>query len=151
MKMTQRLLGSRFNATRFRPVLCAFPATFLAFLFVGLPVLQAQARIDPQVIEGIKEEGLQRSEVLGLYAHLTDAIGPRLTGSPAFKEAVDWAAARLNGWGLENVHLEAWEFGRGWTLDGLTMEMTAPRYFPLTGFPEAWTPSTNGTVLTRPV
>ena len=29
--------------------------------------------------------------------------------------------------------------------------MTEPRYFPLTGFPEAWTPSTDGMVLARPV
>ena len=40
---------------------------------------------------------------------------------------------------MENVHLESWEFGRGWTLDHFTLEMVEPRYFPMIGYPEAWT------------
>jgi carboxypeptidase Q len=111
----------------------------------------AQETADPGLIEKIKEEGLKRSEVLEMYSHLTDAIGPRLAGGPAFKEAADWAVGRLEGWGLSDVNLEEWEFGRGWSLEGLTLEMAKPRYFPLTGFPEAWTPSTDGVVLAKPV
>jgi hypothetical protein len=113
--------------------------------------LAAQVPVDLAMVNRIKEEGLERSQVLAMYTHLTDAIGPRLAGTPAFKEAADWAAERLSGWGLEDVHQEAWEFGRGWTLEGLTLEMTKPRYFPLTGYPEAWTPSTEGLVVSRPV
>jgi hypothetical protein len=52
---------------------------------------------------------------------------------------------------MENVHLEAWDFGRGWTLERLTLEMTEPRYFPLIGYPEAWTPSTAGEIVATPV
>src|ERR1041384_4966934 len=84
-------------------------ALLLAPLRVGAQDAPALARI--------RDEGLHRSHVLELFDHLTTVIGPRLTGSPAFKQAVDWAAATLRGYGLANVHLEAWPFGRGWTLE----------------------------------
>ncbi|MDQ2664943.1 MAG: M20/M25/M40 family metallo-hydrolase [Gemmatimonadota bacterium] len=99
----------------------------------------------------IKDEGLNHSHVLEYFDHLTNVIGPRLTGSPAFKTSVDWSAATLNSIGLTNVHQEAWPFGRGWTLEKFTLEMIEPRYFPLIAFPEAWTPSTPGDIVARPV
>ena len=38
--------------------------------------------------------------------------------------------------------LEPWRFGRGWVLDRLVVEMVEPRYMPLIGYAEAWSPST---------
>lgn len=35
--------------------------------------------------------------------HLTTEIGPRLSGSPQLEEAIDWALARMEAEGLENV------------------------------------------------
>ncbi|MEP6991325.1 MAG: M28 family peptidase [bacterium] len=99
----------------------------------------------------IRDEGMNHSHVEALFNHLTNVIGPRLTGSPAFRQAIDWSAATLRGYGLADVHTEAWPYGRGWTLEKFTLEMTAPRYFPLIGYPEAWTPSTSGDVVRRPV
>ncbi len=113
--------------------------------------LWAQEPVDLAMTRRILEEGTERSHILGLYTHLTEVVGPRLTATPAFKAAADWAAETLLGWGAANVHLEPWEFGRGWTLEGLTLEMTAPRYFPLFGYPEAWTPSTRGVLARAPV
>jgi len=40
--------------------------------------------------------------------YLTDAIGPRLTGSPNLKRANEWTRDQLACWGLTNAHLEAW-------------------------------------------
>ncbi len=103
------------------------------------------------MIARIRDEGLNRSQVLPLFDHLTNVIGPRLAGSPAFKEAADWASAQLKVFGLAAVHQESWPFGRGWTLEGFTLEMTSPRYFPMIGYPEAWTPSTAGEITGKPV
>jgi len=126
--------------------------SLLTGLFLGLAASAgAQERADLDMTARIIDEGLHRSEALAMYTHLTDVIGPRLAGTPAFKRAADWAVARLDGWGLDDVHLESWEFGRGWTLEGFTLEMTEPRYFPLVGYPEAWTPSTDGEILGTPV
>ena len=78
---------------------------------------------------------------------LTDGIGPRLTGSPEHKRAAEWARETLGGWGLSNARLEPLEFGRGWALDKLTIEMIEPRYMPLLGYAEAWSPATAGEVI----
>ena len=129
----------------------SFLPCFAAIVVVGVSHISAQEPVDLQAIERIKAEGLQRSQVLDIFGTLTDVFGPRLTATPAYKAAADWAARSLDAWGMENVHLESWDFGRGWTLDHFSLEMVEPRYFPMIGYPEAWTPSTRGEVVTTPV
>lgn len=99
----------------------------------------------------IRDEGINRSQVERLFGHLTNVIGPRLTGSPAFKESIDWSAQQFTAFGLAKVTVESWPFGRGWTLEHQTLEMVAPRYFPLIGFAEAWTPSMPREITAKPV
>ena len=123
----------------------------VVLLLASGTTVSAQEPVDRAAIARIKDEGLNRSQVGELFNHLTNVIGPRLTGSPAFKQAADWSAEQLKRFGLANVHTEAWPFGRGWTLEKLTLEITEPRYFPLIGYPEAWTPSTQGELLATPV
>lgn len=126
------------------------PALVLLAALCAAP-LAAQENNAATMIARIRAESLERSEVLALYGHLTDVIGPRLTGSPAYRQAADWALRRLRDWGLADAHLEAFDFGRGWTLEKQVLEMTAPRYFPLVGFPDAWSPSTHGLVEGTPI
>jgi hypothetical protein len=101
----------------------------------------AQEPVDLAMTARIREEGLQRSQALALYRTLTDELGPRLTGSPAHDRAAAWARDAFAEWGLAGPRLEPFEFGRGWTLEKLSVEMTSPYYMPLTGYAEAWTPS----------
>src|SRR5262249_31151915 len=71
----------------------------------------------------------------------------RLTGSPNIKNAEEWARKKLVEWGLSNARLEAWgPFGRGWSLEGFSANMTQPYFSPLIAFPKAWSPRTNGTI-----
>jgi carboxypeptidase Q len=129
-------------------------ATLAALPFVtgdAFRSVHAQERVDQGMIARLRAEGEQRSQVRETYRVLTDEIGPRLTGTPGFKRAVDWTRDKLTEWGMSNVTVEAFPFGRGWTLEKLTLEMTEPRYFPLVGYPEAWTPSTRGVVSGSPV
>ncbi|MBH16321.1 MAG: peptidase M28 [Gemmatimonadetes bacterium] len=123
----------------------------LLSLSVAFGHADGQEPVDLEVIERIIEEGTERSQVMEHFNFLTNIIGPRLSATPAYKRAADWSTEILKGWGLEEVHLESWEYGRGWTLEGLTLEMTSPRYFPIIGFPEAWTPSTEGVLEGKPV
>ena len=111
----------------------------------------AQQRDAADSIARIKTEGLQHSRALALYRTLTDDIGARLTGSPAHMQAARWAVDRFKEWGLANPHLEPYEFGRGWQLERVSVEMTEPRYMPLVAYPEAWSPSTKGMVSGRAV
>ncbi len=113
-------------------------------------LLSAQTAPDPMLAK-IRAEGLQHPQVAPVFETLTVDIGPRLTNSPAFRRAVDFARDRLTGDGLSNVHEEPWHFGRGWTLEHLTVEMVEPRYMPLIGYAEAWSPSTTGDIVAAPV
>ena len=99
----------------------------------------------------IRDEGINRSQVLQTASYLTDVIGPRLTNSPAMKRANLWAAGKLSEWGLVNAHQEAWgPFGRGWSLQKFSARMTGANGFPLLAYPKAWSPGIKGT-LTAPV
>jgi carboxypeptidase Q len=99
-------------------------------------------------IERIKEEGLKRSQVMATLSYLTDVIGPRLTGSPNMKRANEWTRDKLAAWGLANAHLEAWgPFGRGWELKRFSAQIIEPQCIPLIGFPKAWSPGTDGTLV----
>ncbi len=105
----------------------------------------AKPKTDP--IERIKDEALNRSQVMATLSYLTDVIGPRLTASPAMKRANDWTRDKLAGWGLANAHLEPWgPFGKGWTLQRFSIQVVEPHCIPLIAFPKAWSPGTNGTV-----
>jgi carboxypeptidase Q len=110
-----------------------------------------QERTDQEMITAIKAEGLRSLEAPKLFSTLTDVLGPRLTGSPGHVEAARWAVDQLGKWGLVNPHLEAFEFGHGWSLEKLTVEMIAPRYMPLIGYAEAWSPPTAGIVTGSPL
>jgi len=128
--------------------------TFVILLICALLVLSAgisaQApveKVDLDAINKIKEEGLNRSQVMELLSYLTDVYGPRLTGSPNIKAAGEWAKKKLTEWGVQNARLEPWgPFGRGWTLEGFTANVIEPQFIPLIAYPKAWSPSTNGTV-----
>lgn len=127
------------------------PRWIAALALLAAPWLSAQEPVDRAAIARIREEGLQRSRVEQTFNHLTNVLGPRLTGSPSYKRAADWSAEELKRYGLSAVHLESFPFGRGWSLDKLVLEMVEPWYFPLTGYPEAWSPSTKGELLGAPV
>jgi hypothetical protein len=121
------------------------------FLFGLAAVVSAQTASDREVDAKIRAEELNHSEVKQTFEHLTLDIGPRLTNSPAFLEAVKYVKTRLDSWHLANVHEEPWKFGRGWTLNKLTLELTEPRYAPLIGYAEGWSPSTAGELVGEPI
>lgn len=118
-------------------------------LIVGMGVVMwaEQEPVDSTALAKIRDEGLNRSKVIEPFDMFVNTSGPRLTASPAHKRAAEWARDTLTTWGASNARLESWEFGRGWELEKLTIEMVEPRYMPLTGFAEAWTPSTPGELL----
>jgi len=95
----------------------------------------------------IRDEGMNRSQVMQTLSYLSDVIGPRLTASPNMKRANNWTRETLEKWGMQNAHLESWgPFGRGWALKRFSAQVTEPQDIPLIAYPKAWSPSTNGAV-----
>jgi Predicted aminopeptidases len=100
-----------------------------------------------EVIDKIRDEGLNRSQVMQTLSYLSDVIGQRLTGSPSLKHANEWTKESLTKWGLQNAQLVAWgPFGRGWELKDFKAEVVSPYTIPVIAYPKAWSPSTKGTV-----
>jgi hypothetical protein len=102
---------------------------------------------DLEFISRLREEEFGHGEVMEIMSHLTDDIGPRLTGSPNMKKANQWTCDQFTKWGLANAHLEPWgTFGRGWAYQMAEVRMVSPDYMQFLALPEAWTPGTNGAV-----
>lgn len=121
----------------------------LVLLVLTAPVTAqvAQESVDLEVVQQIREEGLERSQVPQLGRYLTEVIGPRLTGSPGMAAANEWTAETFREWGLENVEIEPWgEFGRGWSHEEYRGRILTPFVQPLHGQPMAWSGSTDGLV-----
>jgi Zn-dependent M28 family amino/carboxypeptidase len=142
----------------------------LAVVLLLIPLLilaqQSTERVDLNVIHKIKTAefggggggfggggGRGGSQVMNIAYNLTDRYGPRLTNSPQFRAAGEWAVGQLKEWGMSNVALEKWSTkdGRGgpipsWEMKGYSGAMVEPTYMPIIGYPQAWTGSTNGTV-----
>jgi hypothetical protein len=119
-------------------VLCLSPAAIAS---------AASDEPDLTVMTRMRVESFQNSKVMDTLSHLTDVIGPRLTGSPAAKLANQWTRDRLESWGLVGARVEPWgDFGRGWSFDHVSVTMARPVRAPLLAFPKAWTPGTDGPV-----
>ena len=113
--------------------------------FFTVFILSAQDKADMNAVTKIREEGLNKSKVMDYAHHLTDVSGPRLTASPGFMRAANWAKDELTKMGLVNAQLEPWgDFGKGWEQEKCYVALTAPYYQPLIAMPKAWTGSTPG-------
>jgi hypothetical protein len=99
------------------------------------------------VVHRIKDEAYQRGQVMDLLFYLTDVNGPRLTCSPGYRSAADWAVKQLASWGTSNPHLEPWaKFGRAWSVQRFELSLVEPGYARLEGTPKAWSRGTAGPV-----
>ncbi|HEY8226131.1 MAG TPA: M20/M25/M40 family metallo-hydrolase [Pyrinomonadaceae bacterium] len=124
-----------------------FIAIILIIVLFSLPVFAQSSTNDTALLAKIREEAMQRSQIMKTMHMFTDVYGPRLTGSPNHKNAADWAVKQMTAWGIQNAHLEPWEFGHpGWLNERLTAHMIAPIKDSLVCEVLAWTPSTKGPV-----
>jgi carboxypeptidase Q len=126
-----------------------FAVVFLVFTTLAIAEDETP---DLTIVNRIKAEAFQNSQVMDHLFYLSDVYGPRLTNSPGHRAAAEWAMTRLRGYGLQSVKAEKWgPFGQSWKLTRFSGHMLAPQYQPLIGMPLAWTSSTKGVVSGEPV
>ena len=146
-QITAGLESSRSALALLRVLMCGS----LSVAFIPLTPVHGQVvqeRVDLDAIARIRKEGLEHSAIPELAHHLTDVIGPRLTGSPGMKAANEWTAATLRSWGLVGVTIEPWgRFGRGWENLAYSGRILTPYNQPLAGQSVAWTGSTRGSMV----
>lgn len=107
----------------------------------------AVEKIDLNMYNRIRDEGLQHSRIMQYASALTDDIGPRLTGSPNMAKANAWTRDQLTAMGCVNAHLDDWgEFGMGWQQLNTWVRMTAPDTAVFIAQSTPWSPATNGPI-----
>src|SRR6185295_15711137 len=127
-----------------------FILIFLPFILPTLAIGQKQETLDTLILSKIKDESLNRSQVMNILSMITDVYGPRLTNSPGYKKAAAYAKSTLESWGIQNVQYDYWpeDFGRGWHLKKFSLQSLEPVYFPVIAYPSAWTPGIKGPLQT---
>ena len=121
------------------------PSAVLLALALPLLGLSQSEKPDAAIVAKIRKEGLENSKVMDIAFNLTDKSGNRLTASPGFMRAANYAKETLAAWGLVNAAVQPWgEFGKGWELEKSYVAITAPYYKSLSAYPKAWTGGTKG-------
>ncbi len=106
-----------------------------------------QPKVDWDVVAKIREEGLQRSQVMDIVGYLTDVLSSRLSLSEHIKKAQTWSKDKMGSIGLVNVVIEPFmDYGNAWDNEYFSLHMIEPTYVPMMGFPLAYTPGTPGKV-----
>jgi carboxypeptidase Q len=114
----------------------------LAFVLLASP-LAAQSTVDTTGAGALISQAMDHSELMSNLEHLTDVIGPRLSGSSAMRKANDWTVERFQAYGLEAA-LEPYRFGISWQRGPATMRILAPFERAITAHSWAWTAGTGG-------
>ncbi|HEY0872652.1 MAG TPA: hypothetical protein VGD94_04200, partial [Vicinamibacterales bacterium] len=127
-------------------------AAVAGLVIAAAPVLTSE-RIDPEINAKIRAEAENNSQIMRTMHYLTDVYGPRLTASPNFTNAAEWAVKQMTEWGFTNGKLEPFDFVNsdgtprpGWLNERFAAHIISPVKDSLVGEVLAWTPSTNGTV-----
>lgn len=121
----------------------------LLSLSVGVPlVLKAQASgpaVDWATVAKIREEGLQRSQMMDTVSYIADVLGARLTLSDDMARAQTWAESYMKKIGLVNTAIEPFmDYGTRWDNEYTSLHMLTPDYQPMVGYPISHTPGTDG-------
>src|SRR3954471_24079794 len=122
---------------------------YLVLLATATP-LAAQSTVDTSGVGALINQAMNRSQVMQNLQHLSDVIGPRLSGSPAMRRANDWTAERFRTYGLTTA-LEPYQFGVTWERGPAKLRLTAPFTRQVTAHSWAWTEGTVGKTLSGPV
>ena len=85
------LAGNLYSAKKPKPAPPSEPAA---------PVVVKPEIPDLEFITRLRDEEFNHGEVMDITSHITDDIGPRLTGSPNMKRANEWTRDQFAEWGL---------------------------------------------------
>jgi len=118
-------------------------AAALGLLLVSGTAAAQTFSTDDSVLHRIWAIGMDSSHTYQLSQALFDSIGPRLTGSPGFKTAGDWALAMYQGWGIP-ARAETYGTWKGWRRGVTHIDLVAPRVRTLDGTMLSFSPGTGG-------
>ncbi|HZX58726.1 MAG TPA: M20/M25/M40 family metallo-hydrolase [Mucilaginibacter sp.] len=120
-------------------------AAFLVLFFFSGPLYAQQETVDTAAFRKIRNAEMSNSHIPWIAHYITDVSGSRLTNSPGFFRAGNWAVSTMKSWGMVNATLEPWgNYGRGWEAEEFSVSMTAPYLQSVIGYAVPWSANTNG-------
>ena len=114
----------------------------LTALLIGLAQIRAQPSPSLTQTLGQISTSVMQGQSIELLRQLTDDIGARLAGSPAYERAAQWAAAKFREAGLTNIRFEEFTMPNGWQRGSARARIVAPVARPLRVASVGWGPST---------
>jgi carboxypeptidase Q len=122
----------------------ALTALLLVSFFINPVVARPAAGPDPveQAAARIAGAILVNGHSMDYLRGLTDQFGGRLTGSPAYRRAAEWAAQQFREAGIKNVKLEPWTIENGWDRGWARGRLVSPMDRPIHLESLGWAPST---------
>jgi carboxypeptidase Q len=123
------------------------------FLILSHPLLCDTEHVDTKMIERMRDEGFNRSQVMDIAWHLTDVYGPRLANSPSYNQAARWAKKKLEEFGAENVVLFPFPGSASmpWECTFSSVSMITPQYMTLIAYAVPHTSGTNGRIRSKTI
>jgi hypothetical protein len=115
-------------------------------LVVATQAAQSPEKINLDALAKIKAEASRQSQLMDVARNITTVSGPRLTNSPNVRAAGEYARKKLVEWKLDDVHLETFNFGNGWSNDKFSMKLASDPALSFLAYSKPWTPGTNGPV-----
>jgi|CXWL01.1.fsa_nt_gi hypothetical protein len=98
---------------------------------------------DDPIIQRMFAEGMTNGQAGKLAQVLMDSIGPRLTGSPGYMAAANWAVKSYASWGIpaEKQQYGTWN---SWRRGHTHVDLISPRLRSLEATMLGWSPGTGG-------
>ncbi len=124
----------------------SLPAVALGLALTTLAATaQTPAPVSPETRIAVKEligDIFLNGQAYEYDRQLADTIGPRLTGSPNYMHAAEWAQGQFKQLGLSNVHTEDWTIPAIWEPESASGRILSPVDHPLHIYSIGWSPST---------
>jgi carboxypeptidase Q len=122
-------------------------AVFILIICFANKIIAQVEPVDTAAFSKIRNAEMSNSHITDIAFNLTDASGSRLTNSPGFFRAGNWAIEIMKKWGLVNASLEPWgDYGRGWDPVDFHISMEKPYNGYIIGYPLPWSVNTGGLI-----
>ena len=115
----------------------------ICLMIALLSILTLPLKAQKSLLDSIKSTS-SKNQIMKNVSYFTDLYGPRFFGTPNYYNALLHAKKVLKSAGID-VRLESIEGDyRGWEFTSYKVEMSSPRYSPISAYPLAFANSTNG-------
>lgn len=112
----------------------------ILLIAVACGAAAAQSSSDKIIEESLKPSPLEKN-----LQQLTDRVGGRVPGTPAFDQAVAWAEAAFKAAGADSVRTEQFKIAQSWAEGATQFEIIAPNRFRVRAVSVAWAPALKAT------